>query len=485
MLAHLENRSGPALQLPEGGFERIALRRPGGHRPLLPRQDEWRAGIFGSELFIGVKRGLHLRLRHVAGGMYALDLEPELVRVRRPAERFIQRDDVLGVELVERLVEGLHPVLRGSRGDRLAYQLGLLLVLDADPYVTGRAQYLDRRHAAVAVAFRQQPHRDDSLENPRELQPNLLLLVRRKDRDDSVDRLGGIEGVQRRQHEVPGLGRRDGGFDRLVVAHFADENDIGVLAQRRAQSLREGLGVDLHFALVDEAFLVAVKEFDRVLDGHDVFRSRGVDVVDHRGQRGRFARTGGARAQDQAAPLLGNRLEDRRQQEILEGMDLHGNDAKHQPDRAALLEDVATKAAEPGNGIGDVQLVVVLELLLLAAAHDAEGHRDGVLLHQALELHQGKQVAVNSNDGVAADLEMEVGRPTFAGNLEQVINVHVTLLNPAAVTRIRNQNKERAPWGRKALFAGESAAKTGVQSIIRSGSSQRIGPIVVGAALCV
>src|SRR5678816_1252029 len=151
MLAHLENRSGPALQLPEGGFERIALRRPGGHRPLLPRQDEWRAGIFGSELFIGVKRGLHLRLRHVAGGMYALDLEPELVRVRRPAERFIQRDDVLGVELVQRLVEGLHPVLRGSRGDRLAYQLGLLLVLDAVSYAVSYTHL--RAHRLLSISY--------------------------------------------------------------------------------------------------------------------------------------------------------------------------------------------------------------------------------------------------------------------------------------------------------------------------------------------
>ena len=59
-------------------------------------------------------------------------------------------------------------------------------------------------------------------------------------------------------------------LDRLVVAHFADEDDVGVLPQRAAQGDREALRVDVDLALVDDRLLVAVQELDRVLDRHDV-----------------------------------------------------------------------------------------------------------------------------------------------------------------------------------------------------------------------
>ena len=58
--------------------------------------------------------------------------------------------------------------------------------------------------------------------------------------------------------------------DRLEVAHLADQDHVGVLAQRGLQRLAEALRVGAELALVDQAFLVAVQELDRVLDRHDV-----------------------------------------------------------------------------------------------------------------------------------------------------------------------------------------------------------------------
>ena len=40
---------------------------------------------------------------------------------------------------------------------------------------------------------------DDGFQDVAELQPDLPLLVRREDRDDAADRLGGIERVEGRQ----------------------------------------------------------------------------------------------------------------------------------------------------------------------------------------------------------------------------------------------------------------------------------------------
>ncbi len=88
-------------------------------------------------------------------------------------------------------------------------------------------------------ALRDQALRDDRLEHAGELDADLLLLVRREDGDDAVDRLGRVERVQRREHQVAGLGGEQRRLDRLEVAHLADEDDVGILAQRAAQRLRE------------------------------------------------------------------------------------------------------------------------------------------------------------------------------------------------------------------------------------------------------
>ncbi len=100
-----------------------------------------------------------------------------------------------------------------------------------------------------------------------------------------------VVGVQRRQHEVPGEGRLDGDDAGLAVADLADEDDVGVLAQDRAQGVGEreaGLRVRLHLVDVGEPVL------DRVLDRDDVARFD-VEQVERRVQRGRLARAGRAR----------------------------------------------------------------------------------------------------------------------------------------------------------------------------------------------
>jgi hypothetical protein len=93
-------------------------------------------------------------------------------------------------------------------------------------------------------------------EHERQLRPDLALLVRRENVDDAVDRLRRGVGVQRAEREVARLRDAQRRFDRLEVAHLADEDDVRVLAQRGAQRAREALRVAVHLALVDEAALV-------------------------------------------------------------------------------------------------------------------------------------------------------------------------------------------------------------------------------------
>ena len=123
-----------------------------------------------------------------------------------------------------------------------------------------------------AVGARQQALRDRGLEHARELVADLILLVRRERRDDAVDGFRRVERVQRREHEVAGLGGDERRLDRLGVAHFADEDDVGVLAQRAAQARRVRRRVEADFALRDDRLRVLVHELDRVFDREDVQR---------------------------------------------------------------------------------------------------------------------------------------------------------------------------------------------------------------------
>ena len=53
-------------------------------------------------------------------------------------------------------------------------------------------------------------------------------------------------------HQVAGLGRRQRRLDRLEVAHLADEDHVGILAQGGAQRGGEAVGVDADLALVHD-----------------------------------------------------------------------------------------------------------------------------------------------------------------------------------------------------------------------------------------
>ena len=114
--------------------------------------------------------------------------------------------------------------------------------------------------------------------------------------DDGARR---VVGVQRRQHQVTGERGLDGDLRGLVVADLAEEDDVGVRAQDRAQGRGEGeAGLGVHLHLVDPGEPV----LDRVLDGDDVDLGLG-DDVQRRVQRRRLARAGGPRHQDHPVGL--------------------------------------------------------------------------------------------------------------------------------------------------------------------------------------
>ena len=152
---------------------------------------------------------------------------------------------------------------------------------------------------------------------------------------------------RRAEGQVAGFCDTQRGLDRLQVSHFADQHHVRIFTERGAQRVGETLGVGVQLALVHQAVLVHVNELDRVLDGEDVIVPLGVDLVDHGGQRGGLARAGRPGHQHQPARLVAQLADHRRQTQLVERLDLKGNETEDGRGRAALVERLARKRASP------------------------------------------------------------------------------------------------------------------------------------------
>ena len=110
--------------------------------------------------------------------------------------------------------------------------------------------------------------------------------------------------MQRPEGQVTGFGDTQRRFNGLKVTHFADQHYIGIFTKRGSQSTGEAFGVGVQFALIDYTILVHVNELDRILNGEDMVVPFGIDLVNHRGQRGGLTRACGTRNQHQTAGLF-------------------------------------------------------------------------------------------------------------------------------------------------------------------------------------
>jgi len=83
------------------------------------------------------------------------------------------------------------------------------------------------------------------------------------------------------------------------IPHFADEDDVRVLTENVPKGGAKTFCIGVHLSLIDDALLMPVKIFDRILNGNDVRASFIIDLINHRGQRRRLSCSCWTRYQDQ------------------------------------------------------------------------------------------------------------------------------------------------------------------------------------------
>ena len=157
------------------------------------------------------------------------------------------------VEVVKRLVKGLHSVLGDAGRNGVMNQAGLIRIDNAIADIFRGNQHFHRRGASNAVRLAHQALGDDRLQGARQLQANLLLFRGRENRDDTLNGFRGVHGVQSGEHHVAGLRGQQRRLDGFQVAHFAHQNDVRVLAEGGAQGAAETRRIHFHFALVDRS----------------------------------------------------------------------------------------------------------------------------------------------------------------------------------------------------------------------------------------
>ena len=346
------------------------------------------------------------RPRRAAGSdlhpLAALDDVGQLLGEGGHGHDHVQTDQLAEIQVGQGLVERLHPELL------LAHLHGRVDLVDlvlADEVADGRVgdHDLHGQDAALAVHARQEGLGDDGLERHRQHDPDLGLVLAGEDVDDAADRLDGRVRVQGGEGQVTRLRDAESRLDRLEVAHLADQDDVRVLAQDRAQGVAVGHGVGVELALVDDGLARRQVVLDGVLDGDDVDRALRVDVLDHAGQRRRLAAAGRPGDEDEAPRQVAELLDalgdaqlgeaPHRRQEAPEGAG-HG---------ALLHEDIGPEAAELLDAEGEVELELLLEEPLLLVGHDAV---DDLF---RLRRRQRRVVQV-LEDAVDADARRDVGR---------------------------------------------------------------------------
>ena len=106
---------------------------------------------------------------------------------------------------------------------------------------------------------------------------------------------------KRGQDQMPGVRRAHRGRETDVIAHFADHDDVRVLAQNVYERVMKGQRIQADFALFDDRLVVFKNVFNRVFERDDVLFEIVVDVLDHGRERGGFAAAGGTGHQHDAA----------------------------------------------------------------------------------------------------------------------------------------------------------------------------------------
>src|SRR5579862_7836235 len=388
----------------------------------------------------------------------------ELIRVLADAHHVIVSDLRRDPHVEEVIVEQDHAFLAGGldvRGDFISFAFAA----ERFDGVVGHHDF-EGGDAAFAVGGGEQQLRNYGDQRRGQLGADLFLLVGREGVHDAVDGFGGAGGVQGGEDDVAGFGGGDGGGDGFQIAHFADQHDVGILAQRTAQRFGEAGHVHADFALSHDALLVRVIIFDGVFDGDDVVGALLVDEVDHRRQRRGFAGAGGADDEHQSARTHADVFDHGRQADLFEREQTIGNLAQDDTDVAAFLKNRHAEAGLVAVGEAEVRAAALAQFLLAALRRHRLHQADGVVGRQS-GCAQVAQFTAHANSRRTVYAKMQVGAVVFDHRIKQFGDVEAPAQSAGRRSRQRLRHIAAAAALRRHSRRGNRIPRRAVGVLIR------------------
>src|SRR5205085_5143235 len=131
---------------------------------------------------------------------------------------------LVGVE--DRLIER-HPAERGARFDDFV-ETAVFALAQSDRFLGAQIMAKNFGEQLPAAAyFLGEALTHDVAESISKAYSQLLFFAQGEQPEDTIDRLAGIDGVQRAEDKVPGFGSHQCYFNRCAVAHFTDTHGFG------------------------------------------------------------------------------------------------------------------------------------------------------------------------------------------------------------------------------------------------------------------
>ena len=146
-----------------------------------------------------------------------------------------------------------------------------------------------------------------------------------------------------------------------------------------------------------------------------------VQMVDHRGERGRLAGAGGAGDEDHSLVEVAELGDDRRQRQLLERGHFRGNGAERGADARFLAEHVDAEAAAFGGHVREVEVVALARNIGLVAGEDLGDVALELPAPQVAEL-DGQQVAMHPQHRRNADGQMHVRASLLRAELQERVD---------------------------------------------------------------
>src|SRR5439155_12861242 len=189
----------------------------------------------------------------------------EFVLVDAAAVGVLRTDHLFVQQVHDRVVQRLHAVFLSN----LQHAGNLERLGFADQVGDGGRynQYFQRSHAAFDIDAFEQVLGNNPLQRFRECVADLVLLAVREYVNHAVDGFCRARCVQRAKNEVAGGSRFDSELDRFEIAHFADEDDVGILTKRAAKGGGKRFRMHADFAMIDQTTLALMNELDGIFNG--------------------------------------------------------------------------------------------------------------------------------------------------------------------------------------------------------------------------